>query len=328
MPADDAETAADILVRTDLMGIETHGTRRLGMYIGHIRRGGTKATPNITTSELSPAIAMVDGDHGLGSVVASRGLTEAIRLARRSGLAYVACRNSNHFGAVGPYVLGACRQRLVCFMGTNASVTMAPWGGREPKIGNNPIGIGAPRRQEPHFMLDIAMCVAARGKMRGAKDRGEQIPLGWALDPDGNPTTDPLKGLEGFVLPIGGHKGYGLALAVDLLAGVLGGGAFGTGVKSMYRTPEEHQGVAHFVVVIDPARVLGLDAYYERMDAFWNRIKATSPLRPAEPVLLPGEIEAKAYAANTALGIPMEESLYDAIRGLADGTVEGVIPEQ
>ena len=110
---------------------------------------------------------------------------------------------------------------MVCFLGTNAFPTMAPWGGKDVKIGNNPIGLGAPRRDAPPFILDIAMSVAARGKMRKAAEKGERIPPGWALDKDGNPTTDPNEGLNGYVLPIGGHKGYGIALAVDILAGVL-----------------------------------------------------------------------------------------------------------
>jgi len=193
-------------------------------------------------------------------------------------------------------------------------------------MGNNPICFAAPRRDGPHFILDFAQSVAARGKMRVAAERGEAIPEGWALDAEGNPTTDPDEGLKGFVLPIGEHKGYGLALAVDLLAGVLSGGAFADGVASMWAQESGPQKVSHFFILIDPDQILGLDAYYAQIEAFAGRIKGARPIDPAKPVLLPGEIEAKAYEEREAEGIPLDGELYGIISALAKGELRGSVP--
>lgn len=323
---EDAEAAARVLVEADLLGIDTHGTKRLRAYVERIIRGGVNTAPAVTVIEKSPSIAIVDGDGALGPVVGTRALKEAMTRARAGGIAYVGCRNSNHFGAMAPYGLWACREGLVSIMGTNASTAMAPWGARELRMGNNPICFAAPRRDGPHFLLDFAQSIAARGKMRLAAERGEAIPEGWALDADGNPTTDPEAGLKGFVLPIGEHKGYGLALAVDLLAGVLSGGAFADGVASMWAEESGPQKVSHFFILIDPDRVLGLDAYFDRIEAFAGRIKGARPIDPERPVLLPGEIEAESYAEREAHGIPLDEELYGIICALAKGEVRGTVP--
>ena len=323
---EDAKVAADVLVEADLLGIETHGTKRLRAYVERILRGGVNTTPTITVTEKSPALAIVDGDGALGPIVGTLALNEAMNRARAGGIAYVGCRNSNHFGAMAPYGLWACRAELISIIGTNASTAMAPWRARELRMGNNPICFAAPRRDGPHFILDFAQSVAARGKMRVAAERGEAIPEGWALDADGNPTTDPDEGLKGFVLPIGEHKGYGLALAVDLLAGVLSGGAFADGVASMWAQESGPQKVSHFFILIDPDQILGLDAYYAQIEAFAGRIKGARPIDPAKPVLLPGEIEAKAYAEREAEGIPLDGELYGIISALAKGELRGSVP--
>ena len=267
----------------------------------------------------APSVALIDGDDGLGPVVGRRALDKAVRMAKDNGIAYVGCRNSNHFGAIAPYALLACRQEMICIIGTNAFTTMAPWGGREVKIGNNPLGVGAPRRGKPAYILDIAMSVAARGKIRKAHESGEKIPSGWALDPQGKPTADPLEGLKGFVLPIGGHKGYGLALAIAILSGVLTGGSFLTGVKSMLQQADEPQHVSHFFILINPAQVIGIDAYYENMEVFCTLVKNTEPIDPNKPVLLPGEHAAKTYETRITSGIPMARERLQVLENLAQG---------
>ncbi len=319
VPPEDAGAAARILVGANLLGIDSHGVQRVVPYVSRIRQGVLKANPNIKVLTKSLAVAVVDGDDGLGPVVGYRGLTESIRLASESGIAYVGCLNSNHFGAIAPYLWIGCRQKMICIIGTNAFTTMAPWGGREVKVGNNPIGIGAPRRDGFPFLLDIAMSVASRGKIRAAGERGESIPEGWGANPEGNPTTDPIAALKGFVLPFGGHKGYGLALAIDILSGVLTGGAFATQVKSMFQQAGESQHVAHFFITINPAMILGLEAYYDQMESFCALIKDTKRARANAPVLLPGEIEEGTFEERSASGIPLDEDLCETLRALARG---------
>ena len=315
----DASTAADILVTADLQGIGTHGIRRLAPYIARIRDGVFNPTPDIRVEKTATGTAIVDGDDGLGPVVGVRGLHCAIETARECGIAYVGCRNSQHFGALAPYALRAADAGIVCFLGTNAFASMAPTGGREVRLGNNPFGLGAPRRDAPPFILDIAMSVVARGKIRQAQERGETIPLGWALDSAGKPTTDPLEALKGFVQPIGYHKGYGLALLVDILAGVLSGGAVGTEVKSMFQQTSEAQRVSHFFIAIDPARILGIEPYYNGMETLCRLMASTPPFDAASPVLIPGEIEARTHAESTRDGIPMKPDELTALLTLAKG---------
>jgi LDH2 family malate/lactate/ureidoglycolate dehydrogenase len=327
VPEPDADAAAAILVTADLQGIDTHGTSRLAAYVTRVRDGVFNAKPDIVVESQSPAVAVIDGDRGLGPVVGSRALDLAVRLAAQNGVAYVGCRNSQHLGALAPYALRATRHGMVCFLGTNAFPSMAPWGGREVKVGNNPLGVGAPRRDAPAFILDIAMSVAARGKIRKAGAKGERIPDGWALDAEGNPTTDPAKALDGYVLPIGGHKGYGLALAVDILAGVLSGGAVSTEVQSLFKQKDKPQQVSFFFLAIDPAKTIGLDTYFERMETLCGLIKDTEPSSVGDPVLLPGEIEARELEIRSRDGIPMEAELLDSIRSLARGEAPSSVPK-
>ncbi len=319
VPHEDADLAAEILVTADLIGIDTHGTRRLAPYVARLRDGVFNARPTLKMSQQAATSIIIDGNNGLGPVIGTRALDIALETAAKYGTAFVACRNSQHFGALAPYAMRACKSSMVCFLGTNAFPTMAPWGGKEVKIGNNPIGLGAPRRDAPPFILDIAMSVAARGKMRKAAQKGERIPVGWALDKGGNPTTDPNEGLNGYVLPIGGHKGYGIALAVDILAGVLSGGAVATEVQSLFKQKERPQQVCHFFIVIDPAQTIGTEAFLDRIETLCLIMKETEPIAAGESVLVPGEIEARKAGEHLRHGIPMDEEFYESLRSLARG---------
>lgn len=315
----DAFSAAEILVTADLIGIDTHGIKRLPPYIARLRDGVFNPRPSIKKVSESTSSVIIDGDNGLGPVIGTRGLEIAVEKASTCGTAFVACRNSQHFGALAPYAMKATEQNMVCLLGTNAFSTMTPWGGKDIKIGNNPIGLGAPRLNAPPFILDIAMSVAARGKMRKAAERGESIPQGWALDLNGDPTTNPNEGLKGYTLPIGGHKGYGLVLAVEILAGALSGGAVATEVRSLFKQKVKPQRVCHFFIVIDPSQTIGTDAFLDRMEALCSLMKETEPLHEDTPVLIPGEIEARKAKENLQLGIPVDEKFYEYLQALAEG---------
>lgn len=326
LPEEDAALAAEQFVLCDLLGIPTHGLRRLANYIGRIEAGGINPRPRIEVASRMPAAAVVNGDGGLGTVVASRGLLEGIRRAEANGIAYVSCINSNHFGANASYGWQACEAGLVCLSGTNGTPTIAPTGGKTMAVGNNPVGYAAPYRGGAHFVFDIAVSIASRGKLRRSRDLGEPIAEGVALDKEGQPTTDAAAALEGFVLPMGGHKGYGLAAGTEIIAALLGGGGIGPEIRHQFKQPDQPSNVSHYFILIDPEATIGRDAFEERMQSHHDWIHAQPAADPAQPVRLPGEGAAARYARNMAEGLPMDDAEYARLKGLADGSVKGEVP--
>jgi LDH2 family malate/lactate/ureidoglycolate dehydrogenase len=259
--------------------------------------------------------------------VGARGMAEAIELAKTLGTGFVGCRDSNHFSAAAPYVLMACREKLIGIAGTNAFPTMPPWGGLGNIVGNNPMAIGVPCEGEPPFVLDMAMSVSARGRMRQMADKGEKMPEGWAVDKQGRPTTDPLEGLKGFVLPMGQHKGYGLAIALDILGGVLTGSGFATGVKSLVQQWDEPQHVGHFFIAIDPVRFMPWDEFSDRLRALFSILRGAQRINPETTILIPGEFEQRLEEERRAKGIPMDSRSLEILRGLARGQYDYEIPK-
>ncbi len=327
VPDGDARTVVEILLRADLRGISTHGIRRLLMYIPRVRKGLMKAHPRIGVSSPAPGLRLVSGDDGLGPVVGARGMAEAIDLARTLGTGFVGCRDSNHFSAASPYVLMACKERLIGIAGTNAFPTMPPWGGLGNIVGNNPLAIGVPCEGEAPFVLDMAMSVSSRGRMREMADRHEKMPAGWAVDRAGRPTVDPLEGLKGFVLPVGQHKGYGLAIALDILGGVLTGSGFATGVKSIIQQWDEPQHVGHFFIAIDPVRFLPWEDFCARLKALYAILRAAQRVDSETPILIPGEHEDRLEQKRRAEGIPIDDATLETLRGLTAGKYDYEIPK-
>lgn len=327
VPPGDAARAVEQFILCDLFGIHTHGTRRLSNYIGRIECGGIAPAPDIRVESRMPAVAVVHGGGGLGTVVASRGVEEGIARAKTSGVAYVSCIDSNHFGANASYGWQAAQAGLICLSGSNGTPTIPPSGGKMSVVGNNPIGYAAPRADGPPFLFDVALSVGSRGKMRRAKDMGEPIPEGWAIDADGFPTTDAGKALDGFLLAIGGHKGFGLALGTEILSALLGGGAFGPEIHHQFKEPDQASLVSHYFLLIDPEATVGREAFEARMRAYCDWIKSSPPADPAHPVRVPGEGAAASYTRNMAEGLPMDEAEYARLQGLADGSLEGVVPD-
>jgi LDH2 family malate/lactate/ureidoglycolate dehydrogenase len=314
---EDARSTAGILVEADMMGLATHGVVRIPTYTERLHLGGVDAHAIVRVEKRSPCIAIVDGNNALGTVVGSRALAAALEMVDENGIAWVGCRNSNHFGALAPYALEACNAGYVLIGGTNASTTMAPWGGRETRIGNNPLCIAAPCADGMHFILDMAMSVAARGKIRAAQRDGSAIPEGWAVDESGHPTTDAREALAGFLLPFGAHKGSGLSMAVDILCGVLTGAGFLTGVCSWSANPEVPSHVGHFFALIDPEMVSGRDEFAAAMDRFKHIVSTTPAADSTHPVLLPGQREQERRRAANESGIELPADLLSTIRDLA-----------
>jgi LDH2 family malate/lactate/ureidoglycolate dehydrogenase len=246
-----------------------------------------------------------------------RALEASIGLARETGVGIAFARASNHFGPVAPYSLLAAEAGFASIIGSNASTTIAPTGGRDARLGNSPVGFCVPNPGGQPILLDMALSVVARAKIRGAAKRGEAIPPTWATDKDGRPTTDPKAALDGFLLPIGGHKGYGLALIVDLFAGLLSGAAYLTHVSSWADNPEAPQDLGHFFFLIDAARLGPPEWLAGRMRDFAAILHDAPRADPATPVLLPGEIELGKLERHRRDGIALDPALISRLESLA-----------
>lgn len=313
----DASDAARILVLGDLFGVTTHGTSRLESYGERLRIGGIDAKAEVKIDRVAPTIVRVDGANAVGPLVGYRALESAMQLAREFGVGVAFARNSNHFGAIGPYCMIAAEAGFATIIGSNSSTTIAPTGGREAKLGNSPIAFGIPNPGGRPLILDMAVSVVARAKIRDALKRGESIPDTWATDKEGNPTTDPKAALDGFLLPMGGYKGYGLALIVDLFAGLLSGAAYLTHVKSWMDEPEAPGNLGHFFILID-TRNLGPSTWLaERMTDFVQILHSTPPADAAEPVRVPGQREMDRLERYRRDGIPVDPALIAKLEAFA-----------
>ncbi len=315
-PEDAALAAAD-MVLTNLWGIDSHGLLRLPIYAQRLKNGAINPTPNIQTVAGHGAFETVDGDAGLGFVVGHHAMARAIDLAKSHGIGAVTVRNSNHFGAAGLYIKQATEAGMVALCMTSVGPNLVVPGGAKPITGNNPLAFGAPTGQGFPLILDISMSAVAGGKLLLAQEKGEKIPLGWATDKEGRPTDDPTIGFAGFLLPLGGHKGFGLSLMVDILCGVLSGGAYQFDLKSMYKSPDDPSETGHMMIVIDPAAAIGRSEFVERMEAFCATVKASPMWDQTARMLIPGELEHEKMQERLATGLELPDSLWREIEKIA-----------
>ncbi|GBQ97049.1 malate/L-lactate dehydrogenase [Acetobacter nitrogenifigens DSM 23921 = NBRC 105050] len=323
LSAHDATDAARILIMAEMFGLTTHGVGRIESYGERLQIAGINPRPNISLEQVAPAMARLDGDNGVGPLVGYRALEAAMKNASDTGAALVLARGSNHFGPVSPYSYIAAEAGFASLIGSNATTTIAPWGGKEARLGNSPCGFGFPNPGGDPFILDMAISVAARAKIRNAAKAGQKIPDTWATDQQGRPTTDPNEALNGFLLPIGGHKGYGMALVVDLLAGLLSGAAYLTHVKSWVDSPEEPQNLGHYFLLIDTKRLGSAQWLSHRMNDFAKILHSTPAADPATPVLVPGEIENRNLARSKKEGIAIDASLLKTLEAFASPSSKG-----
>jgi len=314
----DVEDVVNILLMADLFGLATHGFSRIESYGARLKLGGINPRPNIQIERLASAMIAVDGDNGVGPVVGMRALEAAMTAASEFGIAVAFARGSNHFGPISPYSLIAADKGFASIIGSNATTTIAPWGGSDARLGNSPLGFGVPNPDGKHFLLDMAMSVVARAKIRNALKRGEQIPNTWGTDAKGNPTTDPKTALDGFLLPIGGHKGYGLALMVDLFAGLLSNAGYLTHIQSWQDAPDEPQNLGHFFILIDTKRLGSSQWLSERMIDFANILMDSPPAVSDKPVIVPGMIELSKLEQQRKEGIEMSSETLQLLKQYAD----------
>jgi LDH2 family malate/lactate/ureidoglycolate dehydrogenase len=324
VPAEDAAIIAHCLVSADLRGVDTHGICRLPGYLDRVRKGLINARPQLTPKRVTPVAATLDGQDAFGFVVGMCAIKEAIAMAREFGLGLVSVNRSTHFGMAASYVMPAIDAGFIAFVFSNASPAMPPWGGKEGLLGTNPFAVGAPGGKHGPYLLDMSPAVAARGKIRRAERRGESIPLGYALDAQGRPTTDPKAALGGVVLPIGGYKGSGLSMLMDILGGVISGAGFAGGVADQYKSYDRPQNVGHFFLALKPDLFIPEADYRARMDTLFERVRACPRAEGVDEILIPGEPEARLEAEHRRGGIPYAPSEVATL--LAEATRAGVAP--
>jgi LDH2 family malate/lactate/ureidoglycolate dehydrogenase len=319
MPEEDARLAADTQVQADLWGHQSHGVMRLPWYVARLRAGVCDPAAKPEAVVDAGAIAVLDGGDGMGQVLTAHAMQDAIRRAKAHGIGAVALRNSNHFGTAMYFTLMAARAGCVGFLSTNASPAMAPWGGRRKAVGTNPWSWAAPAGSHPPMVLDIANTGVARGKIYLARQKGQSIPEGWAINAAGAPTTDPAEAIEGIILPMAGHKGYAIAVVMDMLSGVLTGGAFGTGVHGPYQT-EHRSGAGQFMIALDIGAIQPLAEFGARMDRLIAELKSVPLAQGFEEVVYPGEIEARNDVRSRADGLLLPPDTLADLSKLANET--------
>ena len=319
MPAGDAAKVAGLMADADLSGSDGHGIFRLPGYLKRIKSGGLNLTPDIRIERERPGMALVNGDNAQGHLVMSYCAETAIEKAKTTGVAWVGAHHSNHAGPANLYAkMPLAHDMIGLYVAIGNANHLPPWGGLEMLLSTNPIAIAVPALDRPDVVLDMATTVAAYGKVKTAAQRGEKMPEGWMMGRDGKPLTDPARADDGFLLPIGGAKGYGLALMFGLLAGTLNGAAFGKDVVDFNADFETTTNTGQFIVAVDISAFGDVDGFKRQVDQVVDQMKGSPTLPGFDEVLLPGEQSHKKRVYREANGIPLHASLLKALNAAAD----------
>jgi LDH2 family malate/lactate/ureidoglycolate dehydrogenase len=314
-----ADAIAGNLIEADLQGVTSHGIVRLPIYVQRLRAGVVNARPEVHVAHSTSTTAVIDGDNGMGQWVAMRAMQMAIYKAQSGICSFVSVRNSNHFGAAGYYARMAVPHDMIGLSFTTGGINhMTPWGGARAVLGNNPFAIALPAGHERPVVLDMACSTAARGKILVAAKDNSPIPGDWATGPDGEATTDPVEALKGFMLPVGGPKGYALTLVIGLLSTMLSGAAFGSEVTHMYEDFERPQNIGHLFGVLPIASFEPVDLYKRRMDKAIREVRDTPRARGVERIYLPGEREELLAEEYRRSGIPIQRSVWMELQELGN----------
>jgi LDH2 family malate/lactate/ureidoglycolate dehydrogenase/quinol monooxygenase YgiN len=316
---DEARVVANALVEADLRGMQSHGVLRIPIYVEKIRAGGFRAGHRGTIVRESAGTALLDGEDGLGQVISLHAMELAIGKAKATGIGAVGVLNSNHFGEAAHYVIHAAERDMIGLIATNGSPNMPALGGTTKMTGPLPFTAAVPLGSGPPFVIDAALGVTNRGKLIYMAERGERIPVGWGVDRDARPTDDPARVLDGgWILPIGGHKGFGITLFLEILSGVLTGARVGSEIRDLYNAPRNlSQGLGHFCIAIDPAAFMPLDEFKTRMDAMIHMIRSSKLAPGVGRMVIPGEPELEAKRQRSIDGIPLATGVLDQLNALA-----------
>ena len=315
VPPREAALVADSLVAANLRGVDSHGVQLLFWYAEQIQSGNIAVAARGHVANESGACMLYNAEYGLGQVVSEICCDHVVRLARAHGVGVVTVRDSSHFGACAWWAQKIAAEGMIAIVLCNAIPLVASWQGRDKILGTNPICMAVPGPQS--FLLDMATTTVALNRIHKAVLSGDkEIPLGWAVDAAGNPTTDPQAALEGMPMPLGGYKGSGLALMVEVLCAVLSGSAMLTEVGGL-RVANRPMKVSHFFLAIDAARFLPLDQFTSRMQSLRNTVKGSAPAAGFDEVLIAGDPEWRMEEQRLRDGIPVARGIWDQLTGLA-----------
>lgn len=312
MPPSDAKIVGDHLARANLFGHDSHGLQNVNYYAFLIREELVKPVGELRVTKDTPSVALIDGGWGLGQVVCTKATDLAIKKARDSGIGSVGVYNCGHIGRLGEYTSRIAEEKMIGILFANTDPTVAPWGGMSKMLGTNPMSFAFPAGSEKTVMVDFASAAVAEGKIKAALFKGEPIPLGWILDKNGMPTTNPAdlyapplpplgQNLIGAQLPAAGHKGYGLAVAVDILAGALTGSGCGNDVKA---------GNGVFIQAINIESFGSVSDYEKRVDKLIQEIKNSAKAPGTSEILIPGEPEYRSALIRGKNGIPISDEIW------------------
>lgn len=323
-----AETAAEALVSADLRGIDSHGVARLSGYVRLWEVGRVNATPSIQIIHETPSTAVVDGDRGLGLVVAPHAMDVAIKKAEQVGTGWVSVSNSNHFGIAAYHAMKALKKNMIGIVMTNASALVAPTFSKERMLGTNPICVAIPAGDQPAFVADMATTTAANGKLEILQRKGQEAPLGWIQDQHGAHSTNAHELKQGgALLPLGGssggHKGYALASIVDIFSAVLSGANFGPWVPPFpaYVPMPENQpgkGIGHFFGAMRIDAFRSAEAFKRDMDLWITRFRTAKPIDPTQTIMIPGDPERIMENHRRSEGVPLHELVWNDLSVIAE----------
>jgi LDH2 family malate/lactate/ureidoglycolate dehydrogenase len=318
LPSEDAATVAALMVDAEMQGSDGHGIIRLAPYAKRILAGGINLKPNIKVVQERTAMALVDGDNGMGHLVMKKATDLAIHKARTAGIAWVGSRLSNHAGPASLYARMALQHDMIgLYFAVGNANHLPPWGGLDMLLSTNPIAAAIPTLNEAPVVLDMATTVAAYGKVKAKAQRGEMMPEGWMIDRQGKPLLDPTKSEEGFLLPIGGYKGYGLSLIVGILAGTLNGAAMGRQVIDFNKDFSSTTNTGQAIAIIDPSAFGDLHEFKQNVDTLVRELRGSERMPGVDRIWLPGEQSHEKRKTNEAQGILLAPNLMKQLHDLA-----------
>ncbi|MCP8615918.1 Ldh family oxidoreductase [Salirhabdus salicampi] len=312
VPYTDAKIAVKSFADADQTGVYTHGIFRLPHYLNQLKNQDINPKPTFTWLGEGRLIYKMDADHALGSVAAHYAMEKAISLAKEKGTGVVTVRKSNHFGTAAFYSELASKQGMISIVLSTSSKSIAPTGSKTPLLGNNPWSVSLPTFDGPPITLDMANSVVARGKIRVAASKGEKIPYGWALDSNGKPTNDPVEAIKGIVLPVGEHKGYGISLLIEIIAGILAGAAFGENKVDL--DEDGKRDVGHLMFAMPIEHWLPIEQYKHHLDELIKSIKNAEKIDGIDEIYLPGEIEALKREEQSNQFVRIPQRTWEMIR--------------
>lgn len=315
---ENAQMVAQSLIEADLRGLNTHGVIRIPMYLKRVKEGVLDPSGQVRIIRDESLVAILDAGNSMGQLASLQAMDLAIGKAKEYGIGIAGVRSSNHFGTAAYYAMQASSRGLIGLACSNTEPLMPAIGGAQAVVGNNPLSVAIPVPDGPDVVMDMAMSAAAIGKIVLAGKRGESIPAGWAADRNGVETTDPAEALDGgTLLPFSGPKGFGLAVVVDVLAGVLTGAGFGKTVYSPFHDFDHPQQVGHFFMVLDPERFLGREIYNNRISTLVRDILESPRAPGVDKLYLPGGIEAQTQERRLREGVPLPPALIEELNSLA-----------